>query len=120
MVSIRRLLIVDPHPSTRKARAEALTSRLGLDVVSSGTATGAFEQMRRAPIQAVLVDQHLPDMDGRDFCRALRSDDPIVPILILGLNSSEAETLRALEAGATDYLARSCSVDLLAAKLSGH
>ena len=70
-------------------------------------ATGA-EALRTAtmrPIDLVIVDLGLPDMDGADVLERIRSWST-VPIIVLSVRSSEAEKVRLLELGADDYVVK--------------
>jgi DNA-binding response OmpR family regulator len=120
MATPRKLLVLDPDRSARNARSSALAERLGLEILSYGTAAAAFEQLRHHQVLAVVVAQYLPDMCGREFCRALRNGGGHMPVVVLGVGWTETEALLALRAGATDYLAREVSIELLTAKLLAH
>ena len=66
---------------------------------------------------ALLLDVRLPDGDGRDLCLRLRAAGLHVPIIMLTGSDTEADEVRGLEAGANDYVAKPCSVAVLAARL---
>jgi CheY-like chemotaxis protein len=99
---VTRVLIVDDHDSVRVALSSLLQSQgYQVDQASDGLeALGCFSDH---PIDAVLMEAHLPQMDGLEACRQLRSQSP-VPILIT--STSDEPTLRqeAIASGANAFL----------------
>ncbi len=65
----------------------------------------------------VLLDLGLPDMDGRDVCRELRSRSSNVPIIMLTARSDEFDRVLGLELGADDYVTKPFSVRELVARI---
>ena len=68
-------------------------------------------------IDVVLLDLGLPDMDGRDVCRELRSRSSNVPIIMLTARSDEFDRVLGLELGADDYVTKPFSVRELVARI---
>ena len=98
------LLVVEDDP----AAAEMLTRVLlrdGYEVSVVASAAEALDVITRG-VQLVLLDLGLPDMDGLDLCRELRTSRPGLPILVVSARSSEADLVIALHAGADDYLVK--------------
>lgn len=88
----------------------------------SWTRTGGsgLAETRRLPIDVVLLDLGLPDMDGIDVARQLRESLPDVLILILTARSEEIDVIVGLDAGADDYLVKPFSLTVLLARLRAH
>jgi len=98
------VLIIDDEPQIRKFLRISLASQ-GYRVLEStdgrdGLARAALEQP-----DLVVLDLGLPDMDGQDVLGELRSWTR-VPVVVLSVRSSEAEKVRALDAGANDYVTK--------------
>jgi two-component system, OmpR family, KDP operon response regulator KdpE len=98
------VLIIDDEPQIRKFLRISLASQ-GYRVLEStdgrdGLARAALEQP-----DLVVLDLGLPDMDGQDVLGGLRSWTR-VPVIVLSVRSSEAEKVRALDAGANDYVTK--------------
>jgi DNA-binding response OmpR family regulator len=68
----------------------------------------------------VLLDVGLPDMDGRELCRAMRRAAVSAPILMLTAADSEADTVFGLDAGANDYVTKPFRLNELLARLRAH
>src|SRR5690606_24357091 len=111
-----RLLIVEDDDGIAAPLQRALT-REGYDVerVARGadalTAVGGAE-----PIDLILLDLGLPDMDGLDVCRRVRSDGFDGGILILTARGGELDRVVGLDVGADDYLAKPFSLSELLAR----
>ncbi len=111
-----QLLVVEDDP----AAAELLTrvlQRAGHAVTVVGTASEAMQSVVRGP-QLVLLDLGLPDMDGLQACRELRSRRPGAPILVVSARSSEPDIVLALNAGADDYLVKPFRAQELLARVA--
>ena len=69
------------------------------------------------PVDIVLLDLGLPDMDGLDVCRALRQNNPKLPIIVVSARGSEIDRVVGLELGADDYLAKPFGMRELIARI---
>jgi two-component system KDP operon response regulator KdpE len=111
-----RILVCDDEPQILRA-LRVILREAGFEVVP---ATNAQEALDSAAVQspsAAIVDLVLPDGDGIEVCRALRewSDMPIVVLSAIG---EEAEKVRALNAGADDYVTKPFGPSELIARLN--
>ncbi|MDA8034332.1 MAG: response regulator transcription factor [Actinomycetota bacterium] len=95
-----RLLVVEDDEGIAAPLVAGL-AREGFDVrhVTTGSAALAAELP-----DVVLLDLRLPDIDGFDVCRSLRSRSATLPILILSARTSETDRVLGLELGADDYV----------------
>ena len=73
MRSFRKILIVDDDPALRHSLAEQLEQHGEFSAVESDTAVEALATAGRERFDAILLDIGLPDMDGRELCRRMRS-----------------------------------------------
>ena len=77
----------------------------GFVVHEAGTGAEAIRSATLRPIDLVIIDLGLPDMDGADVIERLRSWSS-VPIIVLSVRSTEAQKVRILELGADDYIVK--------------
>ncbi|MCA9917933.1 MAG: response regulator transcription factor [Anaerolineales bacterium] len=100
-----RLILVDDHPVVREGLAGMLAGQPDFDVVA--TATDGSEALRldaeHTP-DVILMDLRMPGMDGVTAIGAIKGKRPSANILVLTTYDSDADILRAIEAGATGYL----------------
>jgi two-component system KDP operon response regulator KdpE len=89
----------------------------GFDVVATATAKEALDAAAVHPPNAAIVDLVLPDGDGVDVCARLREWSDM-PILVLSAVGEEAEKIRALNAGADDYVTKPFNPGELIARLN--
>ena len=111
----RRVLVCDDEPQILRALRVVLREA-GFDVVPAATAQEALDRAAVQPPDAAIVDLVLPDGDGVDVCRELREWSRM-PILVLSAVGDEEEKVRALEAGADDYVVKPFSPRELVARL---
>lgn len=83
------------------------------------TGKGALEFCRRERPDLVILDIMLPDTDGIDICRGLRSSMDLanVPVIFLTARASESDRILGLELGANDYVVKPFSVRELIARV---
>lgn len=88
----------------------------GIAARSATSLASAREELARSRPDLLILDLGLPDGDGVDLVRQLRTQDLTLPILILSARSEEAQKIQALDAGADDYLTKPFSVGELLAR----
>lgn len=115
MATGARILIVDDEPGIALAVRKNLSAH-GFDVSVAETGADAVEHYRGHRPDLVLLDLGLPDMDGTDVVREIRSASS-TPIIILSVRGAEGEKVRALDLGADDYLTKPFGVDELLARV---
>jgi two-component system KDP operon response regulator KdpE len=110
----RVLVVDDEHQILRALRV--ILRDAGFDVVEAATAEEALDRAAVRPPQAAIIDLVLPDGDGVDVTRRLR-EWSAMPILVLSALGEEDEKVRALEAGADDYVTKPFGPRELVARL---
>ncbi|WP_457033348.1 response regulator [Kitasatospora sp. P5_F3] len=110
-----RILVVDDEPQILRALKINLHARR-YSVVTAATGAEALDLAGRQMPEAVLLDLGLPDLDGMDIIRGLRAWSP-VPIIVISGRGSALEKVRALDAGADDYLTKPFVMAELLARL---
>jgi two-component system OmpR family response regulator len=89
----------------------------GLMVDIAGRGEEALLMVGTTDYDAVVLDVMLPDLDGFEICRRLRSDGIWVPVLILTARHAVEDRVRGLDGGADDYLTKPFSLAELTARL---
>src|SRR5262249_47003434 len=99
-----RLLVVEDDPRMRRVLELLLSAHWTVDTAAD--ARSALAAVREKAPDLVLTDLLLPGMDGFDFLRQLRAESGsrTLPVIVISGLTEEADRLRALEAGANDYL----------------
>jgi len=113
-----KILIVDDEPAIREMIRFAL-ARGGFDHLEAGSAEEALEVLGQQTPALILLDWMLPGRSGLDFARSLKSDFRFreLPIIMLTAKDSDDDTVRGLEAGADDYVAKPFSPSQLLARV---
>ncbi len=115
-----RALVIDDSRTTRIIIGNILRE-IGMDVLEAANGLEALEQMKfETDIDLLMVDWNMPVMNGIDFVRAVRADcvNDSVRILMVTSESEAEQVVRALAAGANEYLMKPFNKDILVAKLS--
>ena len=109
-----RVLIVDDEASICWAFGEYLGD-LGHEVAVAATAEEGLDQARRSPLDAVVLDVRLPGIDGLSAMTAFREHLGAAPIIVITAFGNLDTAIRAMDAGAFDYLVKPFDLDQAAA-----
>jgi two-component system, NtrC family, response regulator AtoC len=109
-----RVLLVDDEPSVLVALKELVRSR-GWEPLLARSGAGALDLVDRA--DAVVTDFSMPGMDGMDLLRAIRERDETLPVILLTAHGSERLAVRAIRAGAYEYVTKPFDIDEMALAL---
>jgi two-component system, OmpR family, KDP operon response regulator KdpE len=113
--AVRRVLVVDDEPQILRA-LKVVLREAGFEAVPAQTASEALDLASVRPPEAAIVDLVLPDGDGVEVTRRLREWSDM-PILVLSAVGEEEQKVRALEAGADDYITKPFGARELVARL---
>ena len=101
-----RVLVIEKEPVVRELLAELLEDG-ERDVLRAATAAEALDHAEKSvPIQVVLAERDLPDLSGLELVRRLKERDPSTEVLLMSSAPSLDAVLEAVDAGASDYLAK--------------
>jgi DNA-binding response OmpR family regulator len=113
---LNRLLLVEDDQAIARPLLRAL-EREGFAVEHVEAGEPAIARVDAGGIDIVVLDLTLPDIDGLDVCRQIRSSHPALPILMLTARREEVDVVVGLDAGADDYVAKPFRVAELVARL---
>ncbi|MDA8349435.1 MAG: response regulator transcription factor [Pseudomonadota bacterium] len=111
-----RILLVEDHQAIREMIADHLRER-GFAIDAFDRGERALAGARIAPVDAVVLDLGLPDMDGMQLLSALRALQPQVPAVIVTARDGMEERLLGLNSGADDYIVKPFNLLELEARL---
>ena len=117
MLAVRTILIVEDDAALRRSLAEQLELHAEFASRECDSGAAALDFVQQHAVDAMLVGDALPDMDGHELCRCLRRTGLRGPIVILASANGPAELDRALAAGASDYVKKPIRVSDLLARL---
>ena len=114
-----RILIVEDDESIGRTVSDSLASHGYLVewCLDGASATAAIE---RAVPDVVLLDAGLPDVDGFTWCRWLREQHRDLPIVLVTARDAEIDIVVGLDAGASDYVTKPFSMNVLLARVRAH
>ncbi len=113
-----RILVIEDEPDIQALLRYNL-QREGHDVTVASTGADGLHEARRQPFDLVLLDLMLPDRDGLEVCRVMRSgkDMAAVPIIMVTAKGDESEVVLGLGMGADDYVTKPFRVKELMARI---
>lgn len=103
-----RILLIDEHPVVREGLESFLVDFADLEIAAiADNAREGLEQVKRRPLDVILMDLALPDMSGREAIRLIHAENPHVAIIVYTDRSDEAFVCQSLKAGARGFLLKS-------------
>jgi len=111
-----RILIADDEPNIREVISFAL-ERAGYGTITARNGNEALQQFRRGPLDLIVLDIGMPEMDGLELCRQIRKTSE-VPILFLSARDEEIDRVLGLEIGGDDYVTKPFSTRELVARVN--
>src|SRR6478752_2571145 len=113
--AVAQILIIEDDPGIRRALTRALQDR-GHGVSSSPNGMGGLAETVASRPDLVVLDLGLPDIDGVDLLRMLRGVST-VPVIVATARDDEPSLVRALDAGADDYVVKPFGAEQLDARI---
>lgn len=115
-----RFLIIDDSVTMRRIIANIL-GRLGYpDVIHASNGREALDKLATESIDIVITDWYMPEMNGLDFVRALRTTPATshIPIVIVTANAASDDIAQALELGVNSYVLKPFTVETMRDKIA--
>jgi DNA-binding response OmpR family regulator len=111
-----RILVIEDDPSILRGLQLNLTME-GYAVRSASDGETGLQLARAERFDLLVVDVMLPRLGGLELIRALRRDDPDLPVLILSAKGQESDKVAGLQLGADDYMVKPFSLKELLARI---
>ena len=112
------VLVVDDHPLNRDMLDRRLT-RQGFVVVQASSGTEALQKIRTSSFDLILLDMIMPEMDGFQLLKLIKSDKSLrqLPVIMLSASDEAATAVHCIKMGADDFLPKPCNTTLLMARI---
>lgn len=115
---IGKILVVDDEPQITRVVRSALISN-GYAVEVAGDGISALTKLSEWTPDMVITDLSMPRMDGITLCSEIRAQSNL-PILVLSVKDQDESKVKALDAGADDYVTKPFSIEELLARVRAH
>jgi two-component system KDP operon response regulator KdpE len=109
------ILVVDDEPQITRVLKTSLSSQ-GYGIRTAADGEEALQTMREWAPDLIVTDLRMPNMDGLELCRRVRTQSRI-PIIVLSVKGEETIKVEALDAGADDYVTKPFSMNELVARI---
>lgn len=113
------MVVVEDDESVGRAMQDALVAH-GYRVEWCADGASASASIEQTTPDLVLLDAGLPDMDGFSLCRYIREQHRDLPIVLVTARDSEIDIVVGLDAGASDYVTKPFSMNVLLARVRAH
>jgi len=111
-----KVLMVDDEEQFR-ATTKKILNRRGFDTILAASGEEALDRLQEHP-DVVVLDIKMAGMDGHQTLKAIRAQNPDLPVIMLTGHGAAPSAREAFAEGAYDYLSKPCDIDLLAGKIT--
>ncbi len=112
-----KILIVDDSSTMRRIIINTL-SRIGYtDVIEGENGKNGLEKLGQGGVEMIITDWNMPEMDGLEFVKTVRGQNPSIPILMVTTNAAKEDIVEALQAGVNNYVVKPFTPDTLKEKI---
>jgi two-component system chemotaxis response regulator CheY len=119
---MKRILVADDSPATRALVAAALSDLQDVQVERASTGVEAIKLISTTAIDLVITDIHMPEINGLELVRFIKSDQRLrsITVIVISTEAAADDRQRALTFGADDYLAKPFTVSQLRHTINKH
>src|SRR5262245_54101897 len=115
-----RLLVVDDNEDNLYTLTRRLKREGYENLVTAANGRAALEQLRAQPIDLVLLDVMMPELNGYEVLAAMKKDENLrrIPVIMISAVDEVESVIRCIEGGAEDYLSKPFNPTLMRARVS--
>jgi len=115
---MRTILFVDDDPNIHKLLGK-IAEKFKMNLIEAFNGHEALTLLKEHEVDLVLLDIMMPQMDGRDVCRLIKSDEKTknIPVVIFSAKDHQSDRLLGLELGADDYITKPFHLEVLMRKI---
>lgn len=114
-----RFLVVDDSTTMRRIIVNTLNKLGYQDIVEAGNGREGIDKVGEGPLDLIITDWNMPEMNGVEFIRTLRSMDgkQQLPVLMVTTNAAKDDIVEALRAGVNNYVVKPFTPDTIKEKI---
>jgi len=115
---VKTILFVDDDPNIHKLLSK-IAEKFQMNLIEAFNGHEALTILKERQVDLVLLDIMMPQMDGRDVCRLIKSDEKTknIPVVIFSAKDHQSDRLLGLELGADDYITKPFHLEVLMRKI---
>ena len=102
----KNILIVDDSPVERRLAVSLLTEHINCTANEAASGEEALLRIQLSPVDLLLTDLRMPDVDGLELLRRVKEEHPLLPVVVMTGQGSEDSAVAALQGGADGYITK--------------
>jgi CheY-like chemotaxis protein len=106
MTVSKNILVVDDSPIERRLAISLLTENIDCTANEAVSSEEALLRIQLAPVDLLLTDLRMPDMDGLELLRRVKEEHPLLPVVVMTGQGTEETAVAALQGGADGYITK--------------
>ena len=112
-----KILLVDDSRTIRNIQKNVLKQLGHTDILEAEDGVKALEVYGQGPLDLILVDWNMPNMDGLTLIRKIRETDKSIPLIMCTTEAEKTRVLEAVKAGVNNYIVKPFTVESLGEKI---
>lgn len=112
-----RFMLVDDSSTMRKIQRRTLEKMGYQEVIEAEDGQQGLQLMESTPPDVVITDWNMPNMNGLELVKAIRSNNKTIPIIMITTEAEKSKVVEAIKAGVSDYLIKPFTPEVLTQKV---
>jgi len=112
------ILFVDDDPNIQRL-LKRIAEKFDFQIIQAFNGKDALKQLEDQVVDLILLDIMMPQMDGRDVCRKIKSNEKTrdIPVIIFSAKDHQSDRLLGFQLGADDYITKPFHLEVLMRKI---
>lgn len=113
-----KIMLVDDSRTMRNIQKKVLAQIGYTDLVEAADGQDALSRVSAEPVDLILLDWNMPNLDGMGFLKAFRVSDKKTPVIMVTTEAEKARVIEAIKAGVNNYVVKPFTPDLLEQRIN--
>ena len=115
----KNIMFVEDSPTMRRIIHNAIKRLPFNEIIEAENGVDALNKLKNSPVDVILTDWNMPEMNGQEFVEKLRSNDSWknIPVIMITTRGMQEDVLNAIKYGVNGYLVKPFTPELLQQKL---
>lgn len=113
-----KIMLVDDSRTMRNIQKNVLAQIGHTDITEATDGQDALSKVKATPVDLILLDWNMPNMDGLSFLKAFRQTNKATPVIMVTTEAEKGRVVEAIKAGVNNYVVKPFTPDVLQQRIS--
>ena len=108
-----KIMLVDDSRTMRNIQKSVLAQLGYTEITEAADGQDALSKVKATPVDLILLDWNMPNLDGMGFLKAFRVEDQTTPVIMVTTEAEKGRVVEAIKAGVNNYVVKPFTPDIL-------